>query len=128
MVSFEVSTRGVSASKVTQVIVRRGRFLLTVDQKPSVPCHVDLCFVFFKTILFVLNFFLAVLALHRCMGFALVAVLRPLIAVTFLVAPGLYSTGSIVAAHGLNCSTACGIFPDQGQTHVFCTDMRILYH
>ena len=28
--------------------------------------------------------------------------------------PGLYSTGSVIAAHGLNCSWACGIFPDQG--------------
>ena len=27
---------------------------------------------------------------------------------------GLYSTGSIVVANGLSCSTACGIFPDQG--------------
>ena len=29
-------------------------------------------------------------------------------------APGLWRTGSIVVAHGLNCSVACGIFPDQG--------------
>ena len=28
--------------------------------------------------------------------------------------PGLQSTGSIVGAHGLACSTPCGIFPDQG--------------
>ena len=28
--------------------------------------------------------------------------------------PGLSSTGSIVVAHGLSCSTACGVFPDQG--------------
>ena len=28
-------------------------------------------------------------------------------------APGLWSTGSAVV-HGLRCSTACGIFPDQG--------------
>ena len=27
---------------------------------------------------------------------------------------GLQSTGSVVVAHGLSCSTACGIFPDQG--------------
>ena len=31
-------------------------------------------------------------------------------------APGLYSSGSVVVARGLNCSTACGIFPDQGST------------
>ena len=29
-------------------------------------------------------------------------------------APGLVSTGSIVAAHRLSCSVACAIFPDQG--------------
>ena len=29
-------------------------------------------------------------------------------------ARGLQSTGSVVVAHGLSCSTACGIFPDQG--------------
>lgn len=28
--------------------------------------------------------------------------------------PGLQSTGSIVGAHGLACSTPCGTFPDQG--------------
>ena len=27
---------------------------------------------------------------------------------------GLQSTGSVVVAHGLSCSAACGIFPDQG--------------
>ena len=26
----------------------------------------------------------------------------------------LWCTGSVVVAHGLSCSTACGIFPDQG--------------
>ena len=29
-------------------------------------------------------------------------------------APRLYSTGSVVAAHRLSCSAACGISPDQG--------------
>ena len=29
-------------------------------------------------------------------------------------APGLESTGLIVVAHGLSCSTICGIFLDQG--------------
>ena len=29
-------------------------------------------------------------------------------------APRLQSTGAIVVAHGLSCSTVCGIFPDQG--------------
>ena len=31
-----------------------------------------------------------------------------------VVARGLYSADSVVVAHGLSCSTACGIFPDQG--------------
>ena len=31
-----------------------------------------------------------------------------------VVAPGLWSTGSIAVAHRLNYSAACGIFPDQG--------------
>ena len=30
------------------------------------------------------------------------------------VAPGIWSSGSIVAAHELSCSVACGIFLDQG--------------
>ena len=30
------------------------------------------------------------------------------------VARGLSSTGSVVVVHRLSCSTACGIFPDQG--------------
>ena len=30
-----------------------------------------------------------------------------------VVAPGLESTGSIIVAHGLSCSEACGIFSDQ---------------
>ena len=29
-------------------------------------------------------------------------------------APGLQSTGSLVVAHGLSCSQACGIILDQG--------------
>ena len=31
-----------------------------------------------------------------------------------VVARGLWSVGSVVVAHGLSCSVACGIFPDQG--------------
>ena len=31
-----------------------------------------------------------------------------------VMAPGLQSTGSVAAAHGLSCSAAHGIFPDQG--------------
>ena len=31
-----------------------------------------------------------------------------------IAAPGLQSTGSVVVVHGLSCSVACGIVPDQG--------------
>ena len=31
-----------------------------------------------------------------------------------VVAHGLWSVGSVVVAHGLSCSAACGVFPDQG--------------
>ena len=31
-----------------------------------------------------------------------------------VVARGLQSPGSVVVSHGLSCSTACGIFPNQG--------------
>ena len=30
-----------------------------------------------------------------------------------VVAPGLWSTGSVVVLHGLSCSVSCGVFPDQ---------------
>ena len=42
----------------------------------------------------------------RCMGLSL---LRPLVA-----EHGFRRAGSVVVAHGLSCSAACGIFPDQG--------------
>ena len=68
--------------------------------------------------------FVAVLGLHCCVGFPLDAVSRgrSLVAVpglliamaSLLVAPGLWSTGSIVVAHRLRGSMACGIVPDQG--------------
>ena len=34
--------------------------------------------------------------------------------ISVVVAPGLQSTGSIVVAHWLSYSAACGVFPDQG--------------
>ena len=92
--------------------------------------------------------FLDVLGLRCCLGFSLVAVCRLFTAVASLVvehglhgvwasvikahgliivvAPGLYSTGSIVVAHGLNYRTSCGIFLDQGQTCVPCNSRWIL--
>ena len=43
----------------------------------------------------------------RCVGLSLS---RPLL----LRSTGSRRAGSVVVAHGLSCSTACGIFPDQG--------------
>ena len=37
--------------------------------------------------------------------------------------PGLQRTGSVVVAHGLSCSEACRIFPDQG-SHRYLLDAR----
>ena len=34
--------------------------------------------------------------------------------VPVVVAPGLWSTGSVAVAQGISCSVACGIFPDHG--------------
>ena len=36
--------------------------------------------------------------------------------------------GSVVVAHELSCSAACGIFPDQDQTRVPCIGRQILNH
>ena len=56
-------------------------------------------------------------------GLLFVAVCRLLIAVASLVAEHglqarglqqLWHAGSVVVAHRFSCSTACGIFPDQG--------------
>ena len=65
------------------------------------------------------------LAVSWCAGFSLVAVLWLLIAVaspvvecglssSVLAAPRLQSAGSVVVMHGVSCSEARGIFPDQG--------------
>ena len=88
--------------------------------------------------------FWAVLGLHRCVYFSLVVANGdyPLVEVLGLLslrsrrfrtcrlqkmqhvgsgvaAPRLQSTGSVVVAHGFSCSTACGIFPDQGLNPCF---------
>ena len=96
--------------------------------------------------------FLAVLVLFCHMGFSLVsgkggyslvAVLRLLIAVAsrdaehrqalgrvdlVVVILGRYSTGSVVVAHGLSCSPACGSSRTGNHIHVCCIGRRILYH
>ena len=94
--------------------------------------------------IYLIYLFLAALGLRYCarafsscgkQGPLLVAVCRLLIAVASLVAEhglqahglqqlwhagsvvvahGLQSAGSLFVVHGLSCSTACGIFPDQG--------------
>ena len=54
------------------------------------------------------------LGLCCCVGLSLVAVCGLLIVMASLAAaPRLLSTGSVVVAHGLSCSRACGIFLDQ---------------
>ena len=70
---------------------------------------------------------LAVLGLCCCLSFSLDVVPGLLVSVASLAAehglqhtgsvvaaPKLQSAGSVVVAHGLSCSTACGIFPDEG--------------
>ena len=44
------------------------------------------------------------------------------------VVPGLWSTNSVVVAHVLSCSKACGIFPGPGIEPVSWTGRQILYH
>ena len=43
-------------------------------------------------------------------------------------APGLWSMGSIAAAHRLSCSEACGIPRMGGQSNVSCIGSRILHY
>ena len=71
-----------------------------------------------------ISLFLAVLGLHCCADFSLVGVSRGyslvevfglVIAVPLLLwLEGSRCMGSVVVAHGLGRSAACGIFPDQG--------------
>ena len=68
------------------------------------------------------HLFLTALGLHRYVwalfccsrcGVLFVAVLRIFTeGSSFVVASGLWSTGSVVAVHGLSCSSECGIFLD----------------
>ena len=43
-------------------------------------------------------------------------------------ARGLSSTGSVVVVHGLGCSTACGLFSDQGSNLYLLHWQVILKH
>ena len=56
----------------------------------------------------------------RCAGLSLS---RPLL----LRSTGSRRAGSVIVAHGPSCSTACGIFPDQG-SNVPCIGRQILNH
>ena len=92
---------------------------------------------FFLNLFIILFYFLALLGLHCCVAFSLVAVSRGsslvsvrelLIAVAALAAehrlqgmwtsavvtPGLWSTALTVVTHRLSCCKACGNFLDQG--------------
>ena len=108
-------------------------YLCSIFTSPSPLCVIPLCFPLFFLILFLfiyLFIYLAALGLCCCMwafsscierGLLFVAVRGLLIAVVSLVAKlgfrreGFSSCGSqALGAHGLICSTACGIFLDQG--------------
>ena len=45
-----------------------------------------------------------------------------------VVIPGLYSSGSVVVAHGPSCLVACGIFLDRGSNCVSWIGRQILHH
>ena len=89
-----------------------------------------------------MDFLLAVLGLRRCVDFPLVVAggsHSPRWRLRWrsrssghtgwaAAAPGLQSTGSVVAAHGLSCSVACGMFSDQGWTRVSCIVRLTLNH
>ena len=76
-------------------------------------CFSPCLFFFFPWLHWV---FAAACRLSNCgeQGQLFLEVYRLLIAVVSLVKHRLYSTCSVVVAHGLNCSAVCGIFPDQG--------------
>ena len=61
-------------------------------------------------------------------GYSLVALPRPLIVVPSLVAERRLCAqrSSVVEAHELSCSAACGIFPGWGRTPVTCITRWIL--
>ena len=117
------------------LVVLEGGFLLVV--------------VFFNNVIYLLS---AMLGLCCCAGISFVAAagghsplavqrlllwstsssragrLQWLQHVDCVVVPRLSSTGSVVGVHGLSCSAARGIFPDQGSDPLSCTDRQILYH
>ena len=110
--------------------------LAQVPPTPAAPDLVVFCFVFFFTAYNFTYLVLGVRNLRCCAGFSpdgesrgcsLMAIRGLFIAVTSLVEhgisgawatvaviPRLWSTGSVIVAHGLGCPGACGIFSDHG--------------
>ena len=94
------------------------------DVCPSLPYpRKGLCWKLLGSFFEFIYLFLAVLGLHGCADFSLVGVSSGysllvfglVVAVLLLLwLEGSRCMGSVVVAHGLGCSTACGIFPDQG--------------
>ena len=65
------------------------------------------------------GFSLQLLLLLQGMGYVARSLQHLWCVSSVVVVPGLQSTGSVVVAHGLSHSTACGVFPDQGlQPHL----------
>ena len=78
----------------------------------SLQCYCVICLSFFFNVhlfMVVLDLCCCVQAFSSCDWVTLVAVLGFLIVVASFVA-----ASSVVVAHGLSCSVACGILPDQG--------------
>ena len=88
------------------------------------PCCLLSYILLLKFIYFIYFIFGCIGALLLCLGFSLVAASRgyyllrctgfSLRWLLLLRSMGCRREGSVVVAHGLSCSTSCGIFPDQG--------------
>ena len=97
------------------------------DQYIFLTPHFDMCSVLFYLLIYYINLFIylfmAVLGLRCCArafsscgkwGLLFIAVRGLLIVVASRCrARALCAQASVVVAHGLSCSAACGIFPDQ---------------
>ena len=65
----------------------------------------------------------------HCSGFSSCRAWTPEHMGSVVVVPGLKNTGSIAVSHGLSCSAACEIFPNQGlNLCVSNSGNQILYH
>ena len=103
--------------------------------QPGLAICFTLIIIFFK---FYLYLFLTALSLHCCTwafsswvsgASSPVTVCGPLIAVALVAEHGLAgSWASVAVAHGLSCSTVCGIFLGQGWNLLSCIGRWTLYH